>query len=403
MIAKLYFYFGFVGVASVVLWMVAVLWACLHLCSVRRYVHLYASLGMALAAFVLARVNSAQVSRIETDRSDDIAASRQVLADMQSQSHVDGKVSGVRFVEDAPAEAGAGSAQKGAGQTGAVLEASAPAADSAGEPAYRKLGKQKRDAGKRQPIATSTAAKVTEALPNVRTMKEADALRANQLDRYNLLAVRLVLLLALGLIVWDYGRRFNRTDGPYFPLPLAGHLLESVFHGKSHSVLLKSVTEERLKRFMEWSVRKGETFIYFGPRDPWEAADFLPRLSVARRAIWSLRKLSYGTPSIPRTGEFFFDAAWFDRYCVVIPAPAAATGLLAELLDYLRTRRLTSAATRRLVNVVWNLSSVPDPEAIKELAHLASTTNLRFVLVAPNAAADLSNAFDECPQDFGPA
>jgi hypothetical protein len=233
---------------------------------------------------------------------------------------------------------------------------------------------------------------VSEYVP--RTMKLADLTLANRLDRYNLAVVRLVLLLGLALLVADYLAKFNTTSESYWPIPVGGPWLDGL-RRKARAVLLANPNARPMKHYLDTAVRKGEAFIYLGPRDLWEK-NALPMLSLGKLPLRNLPKIVYGTPAVPQGSEFVLNAAWFGRYAVVIPRRDLAGPFLEDLMEYLDERSVTRAAARHTVNLAWDFPDLPSRDALARLASLCRETN--FKLVASSAevpSPDLASCFDE--------
>lgn len=302
MIARLYDYFGILGCASIAVWGAAVFVLIGYARTRRRNWFYLGALALAILGLALAKANSRAVSAIPLDRSEEVAAA-----------------------------------------TAAVEE---PA-----KPAYLQGAKVQR-----RPAAAAPAA------PVVRTLKEPQLVEANRWDRLNLFAARLTLCVAVLLVIWDYFARFNSTFDRWLPLPIAGPWLDAMFP-KEMQVILPRTRAAELKPFMDLVLRRGETFLYFGDRDPWEGTP-PPRLP----------KLVRGAEGVTGAAEFFFDAVWFTRYCVVITDPSMAI----RLRDYLLLRHRTRAAARKTVNVVWNFDFPPD----KELLTLCRAANFKCVICA---------------------
>ena len=397
MIVKLYSFFGVVGMASVVAWVMAV---CMLLGSLhhrRRHAAFLVALGLGLLATVCARVNSSHVSAIQIDQTEEEAAAKAAQQRMrQEQVSEGGRILAMHFAEDAPGESldDAGKAkQDGAGSTAPAV-APGPAPEP-GEPAYRQNPKQQREAGKKQPVVSSEGTPAAAAPPVVRKLKGPDLILANRLDRLNLLVVRLVLLLACWMLGWDYIARFNVTFAHLYPLPIAGRWVDALAP-KRHSVLVTSTQSHPLRQYLETAVRKGETFLYLGPSDPWPEARGLPRLLLGRRGLWLLPKLVCGEPGVPAGSEFLLQAIWFARYCVVLPASQPVNPFLDDLEEFLDARARTGAAVRRTVHVVWDLPALPPPDRLERLCLLCRETNFKLVLFAPQARQqEFADQFEE--------
>ena len=329
MIVRLYGYFGLVGLASIGAWggalVVLAIQALLgafapHRQRPRAYLVV---LGLAVAGFILAQINSTRVSAVPLDNG--------------------GQPVVLQPVEELQSEAGV--------------------------PAYRQMGKQRRVGGPAAPVTP------VEQKP-VRSFRETQLLEANQLDRWNLLITRGTLLLALLALVADYLARFNRTTGNSYPLPIAGPWLDRLAP-KSRTLLAGKLD---LKAYLETVVRRGETFLYFTAADPWPVPA-LPRLGKYCR----LAKLVYGKPA---DAEFYFNAVWFNRYCVVVLA-GDASAVLPQLQTFLEWHTFTKAAARQTVHVVWDLPAAPPAPLLENLIALGGETNFRFVLKAAPATLDI--------------
>ena len=329
MIVRLYGYFGMVGLASIMAWGGA-----LALLATQALLGAFAPhrqrpraylivLGLAVAGYILAQVNSTRVSAVPLD----------------------------------------------SGGQPVVLQPVEELQSEAGVPAYRQMGKQHRDGGAAAPVTPADQ-------KPVRSFRETQLLEANQLDRWNLLSTRGTLLLALLALVADYLARFNRTTGHSYPLPIAGSWLDRLAP-KSRTLLAGPLD---LKAYLETVVRRGETFLYFAAADPWPAPA-LPRFGKFCR----LAKLVYGQPS---DAEFYFNAVWFNRYCVVIPASDAAV-VLAQLQLFLEWHTFTKAAARQTVHVVWDLPAAPPEPLLQNLIALGRETNFKFVLKSAPAHLDI--------------
>jgi len=381
MIARLYACFGIVGIASILCWGAAL--AALPACyASRRRTRLYAvAFALSLLGLLLAKINSSRISNIEILREEPPPAP--------------------------PAEAKA--AVEGAPKPKAP-EAAAPEAPK--EPpasSYREAGKQEREEGKKQDMGELTEnTRPPEEARAGRAMSEADAAAADRFDRMNLFFARWVPWLALLMVGFDYLSRFNRTRGYLFPLPIAGRAVDTLFP-KTHSVLLTLKPpagcepaggyRDALRRYLEDTVRKGETFIYCGPADLWDAPELCRLPSVRGRRLWPLRKIRHGADDAPTDARFVFDSAWFGRYCFVATDAEAATALLASLVGYLEVRRVPRAAARRTVHVVWHFASLPPSDTMRELLFLCPETNFKLAVVADahgyGYGEDLAPLFEE--------
>lgn len=229
-------------------------------------------------------------------------------------------------------------------------------------------------------------------------MRQADLLAANQLDRVNLMIVRLILLIAAGLVLWDYLAWFNATADSRWAFPIAGKWLDDLF-GKSHAVLVHSRTDSRMtpEKYLERMVRKGENVIYFGDHDPWTDT-VCPRIKVRKWPLWSLPKLVYGAAGSPKGSEFALDAAWFGRYGVVITQNLEAVSLFEDMVGIILERHDTGASARKTLHIVWDFIELPSQETIASLIRAVRDTNVKLVVwsaepVTPAMAALFEEQF----------
>jgi len=255
--------------------------------------------------------------------------------------------------------------------------------------AYREGGKARRTEGKqlegKVPIDVGEADE-TDA-PGRRTMTMHEVAQANRLDRLNLFIVRWTLLLAAGVFVIDYFRRFNTTFGCYAPLPFSSPAVDSLFP-KSHTVCVGRRRRD-WKKHLKRMVRKGETFVFFARKDPWPKRR-LRRLPWYIPVPWRIDKVVCTNGDRHFDDEFLFESAWFGRYCFVMVGDGqSAVDLLDSLAGFLELRRATRASARRTVNVVWDLETdVPDA-TLDRLLPLCPETNFRLIVVRttpPDAA-----------------
>jgi len=388
-IGSLFNYFGFVGVLSVLLWVAAWALGIAYAVRWRKMAIGRAVLALAVAAWILAGVTSAAVGRIRVDPSKVAAPKAEDPAKTKAVEALKRRAANIQFAEDSKTDA---LDLGGAGASEMQAVKGAPAVED-----YRSRGKQQRDAGKSRDDASGDEA--PEASPAVeesaRFLPEADVIRANRWDRINLGLVRLTLLAAAVLVVFDYFRRFNRALDPVAPLPFSGAAVDAVIP-KSRVVCLRDAGKDdgALRSFLERLVRKGETFIYLGPGDPWPAQASLPRW----RAKWCRRgldKLACDATASGGRRDFAFEAAWFNRACVTTTDAAAAEGMFDHVVRSLGGPRPREAA-RKTVNLVARLATPPSPATLAAIASRCEANNLRLVVVSSQApSGETAALFDE--------
>ena len=450
----LFFYFRYEGLGSIVLWMLALLLLLAYALRWRRSLVCWTALAVAIGGFMLARVNSHNVSAIKIDFSEQLQAAKAraeeeaadqapvVESDMSEaarqakRAEVEGGEihAGPDDPPDFPTIEGAteGTPRDSATGDEPVVESPDDDGQAVGaEPryAYRQEGQVQRTEGKQSeekvPIDAGTAEE-TAAL-SVRTMKMHEVAQANRLDRLNLFFARCTLCLTAGLFVIDYFRRFNTTFGCYLPLPLSGRLVDSLFP-KSHTVCVGR-RRRKWKRYLKRVVRKGETFVLFSRKDPWSKrgkkgpGTFSAKPGTDRRLVagrsgkmclspfskplrrlpwylplpWRIDKVACTDGDRHFDDEFLFESVWFGRYCFVVAGDEQrAVDLLDSMAGFLELRRATRASARHTVNVVWDLETdVPDA-TLDRLLLLCRETNFRLIVARttpPDAA--LAGRFQE--------
>ena len=411
---KLAYYFQTIGIASVALWMAALLLAAIFICGLRRTPVCWAALLLAIVAMVLANVNSNNVSAIKMDFSDDLQAARQRAAketkadeeakETEADEEAEEPEDGNAEEAESPTpnqEVDAGNAEDGNAEDGNAGNDDQGDEPSDDEPAYsyRQRGKADRTDGmkveEQEKVLIATGTEDQPVLQNVRVMKPHEVVHANRLDRANLFFARSTLYLAVLLVVFDYFRRFNRTFESLFPLPIGGWLVDSLFP-KTHAVCVGGARKGFWKTHLERVVRKGETFVYFGPSDPWTRAR-LGRLPLFPKAIWSLERITQRADNTLFSDEYLYESAWFGRYCfVIVDDGRRATKMLAALVDFLQLRHATRASARHTVNVVWDLGVAGVSETLRQIAPLCQEANVKLLVAAdPRNTEALASCFDE--------
>lgn len=227
-----------------------------------------------------------------------------------------------------------------------------------------------------------------------REMEQDDVFRAQRWDRMNLFTVRSMFLVAVVFIVIDYLRRFNRTIDPVLPLPIASRFVDAMFP-KTHSVYLRDEDSHTATHYLERAVAKGETFVYFGESDPWEA-DSLPRVRVFGRVLWGLRKMRFNDNQQVPSSEFVLESVWFDRYAFTVVGEEFAAECVRDLAEFLRMRTVPDATVGRSVNVVWDFETPISSNVLEDLTFLCRKTNFKLLVSSPHIAADdVERCFEE--------
>ena len=394
MILRLYSIFGLVGVLSVAAWAASVYFCVAGLRGAnvaRRDRRLLLAAVCGLAGLFLGEWTASRVAEYRLDRSEEVRAANEkqrLLAVQEEELRRQGGEIGVRFAEDAPGDSVAGTLPSAE---------SAPPSAAGDEPEYRKRGKQRREQGREDsstnaPLA-SRALSGTGEDPSL-SLRLPDYLMANRLSRVNRLLARLVFLGMIGVLVGDYVRRFNRTFGRPFPLPIAGRWVDG-FSPKSHSVLWTGAGAEDVRSLLDVVVRKGESFVYFGDRAVAGGGVFW-RLRAGRYGLFPLSLVASGEGGMTSEPEFLLDAAWFGRHAVRVAAAARPAEQLAAMAQVLVGRAVVRAKARGTLWLVWDMEVGPPAGLLSRLPALCRETNSKFVLVADGSAASGSAVrFDE--------
>ncbi|HUT31885.1 MAG TPA: hypothetical protein VNE39_00265 [Planctomycetota bacterium] len=370
MIARLWTYFGFVGIASVVAWGAALLLLAAFARSRQRTRAYLVAFALALLGFILAKANSHSISEIEVDRSAE-------QAELRARARARAQKAKSPDTSEAPPS---------------TLDPR-PSTLVPPVPSYREAGKQKREEGAKLKASDLTAIGEEADVAIARRLPEADVIRADAYDRLNLFFARLTPWLALCLVCLDYLSRFNRTFGYLPPIPIAGRALDAFFP-KTHAAHVQGAGPAVVKRYLEDLARKGESFLYLGQADPLGAGE-VHRWSLGRLRRQPLQRIALSGASFPAS-QFVLDSAWFGRYCFVATGLDVAGRLLADTVEYLTARLVPHAAARRTVNVVWDFADPPPAETLRALAALCRETNFKLIVFSSHPPAEeTAPLFDE--------
>lgn len=356
--------FGWTGIFSVVVCLAAAGMALASRRQKRPERRLAAALGVAVLGAALASWHAAKVANFQLDKSDEIRAARAAQQQAEgalerARTRTDGEVS-VRFAED---------------DAGAVT------------PAYRKGGKQVREAGKvRTDTPDLVPSKALDDQDNSGSLRLQDYELATRLNRANWALSRLVLLVLLGVLLWDYLKRFNDPERAYAPLPIAGWGMDylpgvplRVIWDLAQGPDGDAAGRERLTTI----IRQGRSFVYFGDR--LESGGLpLERWRLGRWRACPARLLRWGdTAHTPRDPEFVLDGAWFGRQLLWVP-PGDAAAVLAVLTPHLEERVRFRARARGLPHMVWDAGPCANDAMLERFAKACEATGIRFVRVVTN-------------------
>jgi hypothetical protein len=408
--------FGLTGLASCLAWAAAGLLLAAGILPRRRIRFWVGAAALGAIGVLLGIVTSESIRAIEVDRSAEVLAAEAEGA-KAAQQKLRGRAADIRFAEDTAADQADIAGVTVAEEQGAYERA--VETELAKIPAYRSRGRQQRkqaakadatkagkgteenddakdDAGKkdgekeddeRKDGAESSpdgGAETADDQPTVRALPEAQLVVADRYDRINRAAAWSVFALALGLVSLEYVRLFNSTFDAVWPLPLAGTVIDGLF-AKSHVVDAATAGADepgRLSRFLEQSVRKGESFVLFAADDPLPARDRLDRLSCGPLR-WGIPKRTFASAAVRADrvlAETVFETAWFGRGAFVLTGEAGAADVIAGFVAALERRHACRAVAARTFNIVWALPDPPAASLRESLDHLSATMNLRVVL-----------------------
>jgi hypothetical protein len=440
---RIIYYFRLTGVVSIVAWLAGLLMLARNWRHPERTRLYWTAFALSAFALMSANRNLENMAMIGLDQSAELQAQEK----RSQEEPDDGKAAQSNDV-DAVAE--------GTATGGVVIVESEKAPEV---PLYRQEGKVEREDGKKlgdKTIAQAAEVEEEEELAS-RTLTAIHLFRANHYARMYTALARLLFWGALIFCLVDYLAKFNSTFGAYCILPIACRFVDS-FCRKSHSVLIRNASKEAVIHYLERCVRKGESFIYYGPNDPWasvqgedpagiqpteaefplgkrrrpdDAVPALARLPIPDPRPWLLDAAIVGlrrievqhlerweqvrtqlpprawrtllTPRLNATGlnesihaNFLLESTWFGRQCLVVEGADAARQWMAELQKFLRTRVHVLARVRRTVNIVWHVDVPISEEDLKELLFLCEETNYKLLLVGPHVmSAELAGRIEE--------
>ena len=368
-------YFSLSGYASVMaLVLVFTLWF-IHFIFKPQQIVCYLAMGMAIMAFSLGKHNSlTYVNKIQPDRSQQkaeleakIAAEQQAVLDQRGE-----QVAQIRFAEDAEDEFldRAGLDDEDLENLDNIREELTP---------DWKREKKKRSASTEgsEGEGMDTAAIEESAEPEPIVMLEADLMRANHFDYWNLQISKWCMGLGLLIILYDYLRRHNRYESAYFPLKIPSALANLVTPYPSvvdrSSKPRRSVPDE-----LVWLTKRGDPFVYFSSNSANTKEVDEALVSFFGKKKNSLQIIKTGTSAF--TDNFAFESWWFGRSSVIIESKERSESMIGSFLDLLEGRSSTRARVRQTAHLVWDLDS-PIPNEIKNrLEQLAARTGFSLLL-----------------------
>ncbi|MFO7822081.1 MAG: hypothetical protein R6V56_08535 [Lentisphaeria bacterium] len=374
--------FNTFGYLSIVLWLTMLLLWALHFIRRPRRWLCHVALVVGLLAFICAKINSVtHVNRIQIDRSEQIAEAqaRMDAARRKAEKAQADDVAQIRFAED-----DANDYLDLAGMEDSDRKYIESFEESA-TPEWKKE-KQQRSGTRRQDDSVEGLLDTSEEQGGMETgtlkdeaaeadpimMPEADVMMANRLDALNLQLVRWLLLIGVGVVLFDYLRRLNVYQEAYLPLPLPSKLVNGMTPmppARTRPAKPRRSMPEELK----WLIRRGDAFVYL--TDGSAAADAVPdtmhRLPYQKGPVDIIR-LNDKDEQIE--DDFVFETLWFNRASFVVSSENRAEQMLQHFVEKLHGRQATRAEARQTVHVVWDRNK-PIPESLcSEMITLARDT-----------------------------
>jgi hypothetical protein len=188
---------------------------------------------------------------------------------------------GVQGTDEAAETGQAGDGQPADPGAHAVSEMSEEEADAAYS--YRQGGPRERAEGKKEEGLAKklgTTEEEQQSASGGLVLPQTHIILANQIDDWNLFLSKWVLVGAIVLVIYNYISYFNSTFDAHMPLPLAGPWFD-LFYPKNYAVLATARTRGEVREFLRRIACKGESFIYFGPEDPFRG-ERLSRFGMGR-------------------------------------------------------------------------------------------------------------------------
>lgn len=368
-------YFSLSGYASVMaLVLVFTLWV-IHFIFKPQQIVCYLAMGMAIMAFSLGKHNSlTYVNKIQPDRSQQkaeleakIAAEQQAVLDQRGE-----QVAQIRFAEDAEDEF-----LDRAGLDDEDLE-NLDNIRKELTPDWKRTKKERSASAEgSEGEGMDTVAIEESAEPEPIVMLEADLMRANHFDYWNLQISKWCMGLGLLIILYDYIRRHNRYESAYFPLKIPSALANLVTPYPSvvdrSSKPRRSIPEE-----LVWLTKRGDPFVYFSSNSANTKEVDEALVSFFGKKKNSLQIIKTGSSAF--TDNFAFESWWFGRSSVIVESKERSESMIGSFLDLLEGRSSTRARVGQTAHLVWDLDS-PIPNEIKNrLEQLAARTGFSLLL-----------------------
>ena len=386
-------YFSSIGYLGVLLTGGALLlWIC-YIVKPLRIASLVA-LGCVVVAFVCARTNSkTHVNRIQPDRSEELAK-RVAQEEARKQALLDNRgdeVAQIRFAED-----GANDFLDRAGMDDADLKYF-ESQGGLGEPEWKKEKKTRSRGGGDESLESEIGGEgviggiqsdefdADESKEPI-IMSEADLVMANRLDLLNLKLTLILLVVGVGVFLFDYLRRANIYGKASRPLPLPSSLLNALTP-MAPLVISKKRYRKSARGELARLVKRGDSFIYL--TDDSARTTKLPKLM--RRLPFVGGKEELITASAEVDEGFIFETVWYGRSSFVSADPERALTFLNFFQTMLEQRKLSRAKVSQTAHLVWDLQSPMPQKTRADLLKLAVATGFSILILREKASKAASH------------
>ena len=386
-------YFSSIGYLGVLLTGGALLlWIC-YIVKPLRIASLVA-LGCVVVAFVCARTNSkTHVNRIQPDRSEELAK-RVAQEEARKQALLDNRgdeVAQIRFAED-----GANDFLDRAGMDDADLKYF-ESQGGLGEPEWKKEKKTRSRGGGDESLESEIGGEgviggiqsdefdADESKEPI-IMSEADLVMANRLDLLNLKLTLILLVVGVGVFLFDYLRRANIYGKASRPLPLPSSLLNALTP-MAPLVISKKRYRKSARGELARLVKRGDSFIYL--TDDSARTAKLPKSM--RRLPFVGGKEELITASAEIDEGFIFETVWYGRSSFVSADPERALTFLNVFQAMLEQRKLSRAKVSQTAHLVWDLQSPMPRQTRADLLKLAAATGFSILILREKASKAASH------------
>ena len=386
-------YFSSIGYLGVLLTGGALLlWIC-YIVKPLRIASLVA-LGCVVVAFVCARTNSkTHVNRIQPDRSEELAK-RVAQEEARKQALLDNRgdeVAQIRFAED-----GANDFLDRAGMDDADLKYF-ESQGGLGEPEWKKEKKTRSRGGGDESLESEIGGEgviggiqsdefdADESKEPI-IMSEADLVMANRLDLLNLKLTLILLVVGVGVFLFDYLRRANIYGKASRHLPLPSSLLNALTPMAPLVISKKRYRKSALGELARL-VKRGDSFIYL--TDDSARTAKLPKSM--RRLPFVGGKEELITASAEIDEGFIFETVWYGRSSFVSADPERALIFLTVFQVMLEQRKLSRARVSQTAHLVWDLQSPMPRQTRADLLKLAAATGFSILILREKASKAASH------------